>query len=120
HRYETSLAFRAEAEPTLPGAGAIMAAVTWADDPGLLALPTHRLVHGLDPSLTLEEAQTRWRDMFHVEYFPVSEGTPAEQIEGLMLQVANSGGSAPSIGLYGLGDPRRFGILELRDHQAAA
>src|SRR5439155_23172479 len=55
HRYETSLAFAQEAGSGLPGAEATLAAVTWAADPGLLALPTHRLLHGLDPSLTREE-----------------------------------------------------------------
>lgn len=114
HRFETSLAFRAEAEAQVPGASAILATVTWAHDPGLLALPTHRVLHGLDPSLTLEDAETRWADLFHVEYYPIWEGAPAEQIEALMQQLASSGRSAPSIGLYGLGHLDLFGILQLR------
>jgi uncharacterized protein (DUF1015 family) len=118
HRYETSLAFKAEAGATVPGAGATLATVTWAEDPGLLALPTHRLMHDLDPSLTLEEAETRWSDAVHAEYYPVWEGAPAEQIDALMQQLASSGRAAPSIGLYGLGQLDLLGVLELRGRKA--
>jgi uncharacterized protein (DUF1015 family) len=114
HRYETSLAFRAEAGGTVPGADATLAAVTWAEDPGLLALPTHRLLRGLDPALTLEETETRWAEVFHQEYYPVWEGAPAEQIDALMQQLASSGRVAPSFGLYGLGQLDLFGVLEIR------
>ena len=114
HRYETALAFKAEAQTSVPGAGAILATLTWADDPGLLALPTHRLLAGLDPGLTLEEAETRWSDAFHVEYYPVWDTAPAEQIDALIQQLASSGRAAPSFGVYGLGHLDLFGILELR------
>ena len=114
HRYETGLAFKAEAQTSVPGAGAILATVSWADDPGLLALPTHRLLAGLDPDLTLEEAETRWSDAFHVEYYPVWDPAPAEQIDALIQQLASSGRAAPSFGVYGLGHLDLFGILELR------
>jgi uncharacterized protein (DUF1015 family) len=114
HRYETGLAFKAQAGSSVPGADAILATVTWADDPGLLALPTHRLLTGIDPALTLEEAETRWSDAFHVEYYPVWDNAPAEQIDALVQQLASSGRAAPSFGVYGLGHPDLFGILELR------
>jgi uncharacterized protein (DUF1015 family) len=116
HRYETALAFRAEAQPRVPGAGATLAAVTWAEDPGLLALPTHRLLRDL--SLTLEEAETRWAELFHAEYYPVWEGAPADQIDALMQQLSSSGRVAPSFGLYGLGQLDLFGVLELRGRKA--
>jgi uncharacterized protein (DUF1015 family) len=118
HRYETSLAFAQEAGPNVPGAGATLATVTWAEDPGLLALPTHRVLHGLDPSLTLEEAETRWSEVFHSEYYPVWEGAPTEQIDALVQQLASSGRSAPSFGLYGLGQLDLFGVLEVRGRKA--
>jgi uncharacterized protein (DUF1015 family) len=114
HRYETSLAFRSEADAKVPGARAVMAAITWADDPGLLVLPTHRLLRDIDPELTLEEAETRWADVFHVEYYPIWEDAPTEQIDAFMEQLASSGRVAPSFGIYGLGQPDLFGILELR------
>ncbi|MBV9895429.1 MAG: DUF1015 domain-containing protein [Chloroflexi bacterium] len=113
HRYETSLALKA-AEPQVPGVGGVLAAISWADDPGLLVLPTHRLLVGLDPQLTLEEAETRWGEVFHVEYYPVWENAPAEQLDAFIQQLASSGRAGPSFGVYGLGQPDLFGILELR------
>ncbi len=55
HRYETALAYRDEA---LLGTGPrdvgprdfVMMVLTAVDDPGLVILPTHRLIHGLTPS----------------------------------------------------------------------
>jgi uncharacterized protein (DUF1015 family) len=114
HRYETSLAFKKGAGEHVNGAGATLAAITWAEDPGLLALPTHRLLSGLDPDLTLEEAETRWGEVFHVEYYPVWDDAPAEQIDALIQQLASSGRVAPSFGIFGLGQPDLFGIFELR------
>jgi uncharacterized protein (DUF1015 family) len=114
HRYETSLTFKHGAAGNVSGAGATLAAITSADDPGLLALPTHRLLRGLDPTLTLEEAETRWGEVFHVEYYPVWDDAPAEQIDALIQQLASTGRVAPSFGIFGLGQPDLFGILELR------
>jgi len=118
HRYETSLAFASEAVSSVPGAGATLASLTWAEDPGLIALPTHRLLHGLDPSLTLEEGEARWSEAFHGEYYPMWDGAPGEQIDALMQQLASSGRSAPTFGLYGLGHLDLFGLLELRGRKA--
>jgi uncharacterized protein (DUF1015 family) len=112
HRYETSLAFKEVAD--LKGAGSTLASITWADDPGLLALPTHRLLSGLDPELTLEVAETRWGEVFHIEYYPVWEDAPPEQIDAFIQQLASSGRAGPSFGIFGLGQPDLFGILELR------
>src|SRR5919204_23479 len=81
HRYETALTFRQEAEASLPGAARALAVLSWAGDPGLLALPTHRLLSHLDPELTLEELETRWSQHFHGEYYPVWDGAPAEQVD---------------------------------------
>jgi uncharacterized protein (DUF1015 family) len=117
HRYETSLAFKIEAGRDIEGAGATLAAITWADDPGLLVLPTHRLLSGLDPSLTLEEAETRWGEVFHAEYYPVWEDAPPDQIDAFIQQLASSGRAGPSFGVFGLGHPDLFGILELRGHK---
>jgi uncharacterized protein (DUF1015 family) len=120
HRYETSLAFKEAAGRDVKGAGAVLAAITWADDAGLLALPTHRLLSGLDPSLTLEEAETRWGETFHVEYYPVWEDVPDAQIDAFIQQLASSGRAGPSFGIFGLGQPDLFGILELRGRKPPA
>jgi uncharacterized protein (DUF1015 family) len=114
HRYETSLAFKQGVGRDVPGAGATLATVTWAEDPGLLVLPTHRLLSGVDPSFTLEEAETHWAEVFHVEYYPVWDDAPPEQIDAFIQQLASSGRAGPSFGIFGLGQPDLFGILELR------
>ncbi len=54
HRYETALAYRRLVGARLPGAAAVLAVLTWASDPGLLALPTHRLLRHLDPVPSLD------------------------------------------------------------------
>ncbi|MBI2362527.1 MAG: DUF1015 domain-containing protein, partial [Elusimicrobia bacterium] len=46
HRYETALAFRQEAAAIRSGADAALAVLSWAADPGLVVLPTHRVVDG--------------------------------------------------------------------------
>jgi uncharacterized protein (DUF1015 family) len=120
HRYETSLAFKAEAGSKLAAASAVLATITWAEEPGLLVLPTHRLLSGLDPSLTLEEVETRWGETFHVEYYPVWDDAPPEQLDAFMQQLASSGRAGPSFGIYGLGQPDLFGILELRGRKPPA
>jgi uncharacterized protein (DUF1015 family) len=114
HRYETSLAFKNQAGARLPGAGATLATLTHARDPGLAVLPTHRILRDLDASLTLEEAETRWSDVFHLEYYPVWDHAPADQIDALMQQLASSGRAGPSFGVYGLHHLDLFGLLELR------
>jgi uncharacterized protein (DUF1015 family) len=114
HRYETSLAYASEAGPQLPGASAMLAAITWAEDPGLLALPTHRLLSHLDSELTLEELETRWADVFHIEYYPVWEDAPPEQVDALMQQLASQARVAPTFGVLGLGQHDLFGVLEVR------
>jgi uncharacterized protein (DUF1015 family) len=117
HRYETSLAFKQSAGRGVSGAGATLATITWADDPGLRVLPTHRLLSGVAPSFTLEEAETHWGEAFHVEYYPVWDDAPAEQIDAFMQQLASSGRAGPSFGIFGLGQTDLFGILELRGHK---
>lgn len=118
HRYETALAFRAEAEPSAPGAATTMAVLTWSDDPGLIVLPTHRLLRGLDASLTLEEAETHWSDTVHIEYFPIWDPTPPEQIDALIHQLQSTGRNRPAFGMVGLGQRDLFALLELRGGKA--
>ncbi|MBV9580229.1 MAG: DUF1015 domain-containing protein [Chloroflexi bacterium] len=120
HRYETSLAFKEEAGRDVPGARGILATITWVDDPGLVALPTHRLLTGLDPALSMEEAETRWGEIFHVEYYPLWEDAPADQIDAFIQQLASSGRVGPSFGVFGLGQPDLFGILALRGRKPPA
>jgi uncharacterized protein (DUF1015 family) len=62
HRYETALAFRNE-NPNLPGAGKVMMTLVNMRSPGLVILPTHRVLFGLpgfDPAGILRGAQTHF------------------------------------------------------------
>jgi uncharacterized protein (DUF1015 family) len=68
HRYETALAFRRE-NPHLPGADKVMMTLVNMRSPGLVILPTHRVVYGLpdlNPANLLEKA----KQAFTVEPLP--------------------------------------------------
>jgi uncharacterized protein (DUF1015 family) len=115
HRYETSLAFAQAPEgQRVRGANSVLAAITPASDPGLLVLPTHRLLRRLDSGLKLEDIETEWADAFHVEYYPIWEEAPPEQIDALMQQLASTGRLGAAFGIVGLGHLDLFGLLELR------
>lgn len=113
HRYETSLAFRTEAESSLPGANGILATVTWADDPGLIVLPTHRLLHDVDAG-RLDDLLATWSAMFTVERIDASAAP-----EVWAAQLARAGQRGPAFGIYGFGQLDTFAILTLRDDGSA-
>ncbi len=72
HRYETALNYRrqrraAEGDPPeLHGYDYTMMTLVATDDPGLVILPTHRVVHRLDPAATPSFA-ARAREHFEIE-----------------------------------------------------
>jgi uncharacterized protein (DUF1015 family) len=73
HRYETALNFRNESRATASGSlkpGApyeyVMMTFVNMNDPGLLILPTHRVVHSLQ-SFSVEDFQISARNFFEVE-----------------------------------------------------
>ncbi len=113
HRYETALAFKEGAGGGLPGSGSTLAIISSADDPGLVVLPTHRLLRHLPSQATMEEMEARWSNALHTEYFPVWEGGPSEQVDALRDQVEAKGGFAPTFGAYGP-DVDLFTLMELR------
>jgi uncharacterized protein (DUF1015 family) len=97
HRYETMLALRDELRPSERPAGDSLA--DWgtvffarAEDPGLLVLPTHRLIKGL-PAAVLTGLADRARP-----WFEVSTGTEstAEALEG---RLQREGASAVTLAL---------------------
>ena len=73
HRYETALNFRnecraaagAKSDPQAPYEFVMMTFVNM-NDPGLLVLPTHRVVHSLN-SFSVDDFQKSCRDFFEVE-----------------------------------------------------
>jgi uncharacterized protein (DUF1015 family) len=71
HRYETMVAIRAALRPAGAAPGTSQADFgpmffARAEDPGLLVLPTHRMVHGL-PEKSLDELAVRCQPWFVVE-----------------------------------------------------
>jgi uncharacterized protein (DUF1015 family) len=85
HRYETALTFRDEcraaksAGPNAPSEFVMMTFVNM-NDPGLLVLPTHRVVHSL-PSFSAEDFQGVSRNYFEVEELdPALDGPRATTI----------------------------------------
>jgi uncharacterized protein (DUF1015 family) len=71
HRYETMLAIRDALRPAGAAPGTSQADYgpmffARAEDPGLLVLPTHRMVHGL-PDAALDDLPERCRPWFSVE-----------------------------------------------------
>jgi uncharacterized protein (DUF1015 family) len=68
HRYETALAYRDELRTMRRGlmeddaANFVMMALSAVEDPGLVVLPTHRLLHHVAPErlVALDETLTQW------------------------------------------------------------
>ena len=95
HRYETMLAIRDELRPQARSPrssieyGSMF--LTSMDDPGLVILPTHRVVHGL-PGFDLARFLDRLRARFDVRELSADTSTrlrgPPEQREGCYLLAA--------------------------------
>jgi uncharacterized protein (DUF1015 family) len=64
HRYETAVAYAREN----PGAGRLLAFVVSARDPGLVVLPTHRVIYGTDRDIGALEPG--WRRFFEISPVP--------------------------------------------------
>jgi uncharacterized protein (DUF1015 family) len=64
HRYETACAYAAEN----PAADRVLAFVVSAADPGLVVLPTHRLIHGT--GRRVDAVVPAWRSLFDVAPVP--------------------------------------------------
>jgi uncharacterized protein (DUF1015 family) len=120
HRYETALAYREEARAAAGGwtgdepENFVMAAITAADDPGLVLRPIHRLVRPASIPADLIERLAA--------YFDVDDVTP-KSYDGtallrLLARVSAAGGSGTAIGSLGL-EEGRLHLLTLRDVGAA-
>jgi uncharacterized protein (DUF1015 family) len=111
HRYETALAYRDEVRARAASwtgeepENFVLMALTAYDDPGLLVLPTHRVVHRPPPADALE----RLSSAFSID--PVADPDAAVRRIG---EVASAGGSA--FAAVGLGSG--VAVLTLNDHAA--
>ncbi len=95
HRYETALAYRnerqagAETGSGLPAAyDSVMMTFVDMDRPGLVILPTHRLVFGL-PSFSAAHFQAEARNFFNVEN--VDTGIDAARATAILQQAGHAG-----------------------------
>src|SRR6266516_860674 len=95
HRYETALNYREEVrtmhrklDPE-DAANFVLMALTDLDDPGLLVLPTHRLLFGF-----CEDALNKLTNQQLARYFTIHEtGTAGESQETLLERLAQAGAS---------------------------
>lgn len=87
HRYETALNYRNECRAADGSSGPdaahefVMMTFVNMNDPGLLVLPTHRVVHSLN-SFSVEEFEKSSREFFELE--PVDSGLDATQATSLL------------------------------------
>lgn len=120
HRYETALAYRDERRTASAGwtgeepENFVLAAITSQDDPGLVLLPFHRLVH---PRAVPEDIVERLGRFFAVDdVSPKSyDGTALLR---LLARVTATGNSGTAFGALGL-EEGRLHLLTLRDGSAA-
>ena len=85
HRYETALAYRDEMRAAGAGPGPhdrVMMGLTALDDPGLVVLPTHRLL-------------SRWPDGADAAF----TGTEVDGVDALLAALAAAPEDAPALGL---------------------
>ena len=117
HRYETALKYRDECRAHAPSwtgeepENFVLMALTAADDPGLLVLPTHRLLT-LDvppPGAAGEIARS-----FHVE--DLGPSADAEILDGALGRLAGAGGETVFVAV-GL-EPGRVALLTLAHRPA--
>lgn len=112
HRYETALAYRDEVRAKRPdwtedqAFNYVMTTLVSMSDPGLVILPTHRLIHSYS-RLTAEQVLEQVRKFFGVESLPSREA-----LEAKMREPADK---AHVIGFY---DGKGYHLLRLRDLSA--
>nr|BBH95372.1 phosphatase [Thermogemmatispora argillosa] len=101
HRYETALSYREEIrelhrglDPE-DGANFVMMVLIDVDDPGLLVLPTHRLLSGLSAEQLQRLSPTHLSRYFQVEHLEGESGRGA----ALVRRLAEAGRAAPAFAL---------------------
>ena len=121
HRYETALLYRnerREASKSWTGEepeNFVLAAIIDVDDPGLVVLPTHRLVK-MPPGQSGGDLTARLSQLFDVR----EAGNAASQadVEALVHDMASAGREGPAFGAIGL-QPERLHLITVRDRAAA-
>ncbi len=112
HRYETALQYQKEMSSAAGNHNYIMMTLVNLYDPGLLVLPTHRLVKGID-SFALPEFISTLQETFLVKELPYSREEICEK--GLRL-LEKSGKKTASFGVFAGGN--KFYLLAKKESQA--
>ena len=95
HRYETALAFRDEMRKVLSDAPAtaafnyVLMLLVSTDDPGLVILPTHRVVFDLTDQM-VDRLNEQIEQHFEVEERPFSAATRHEEAHGVMRTLSQA------------------------------
>ncbi|MBN1592155.1 MAG: DUF1015 domain-containing protein [Candidatus Coatesbacteria bacterium] len=118
HRYETALAYRDEMRgkvaPTSDFESIENRMITFVsfDDPGLLVLPTHRLVRNVkefDPTAVMHSL----KDLFELEVFPFSNSRETAQKK--MLEIMHSAPESSHLVGMVLAGQNQFVLAKLKD-----
>lgn len=116
HRYETALAYRDEmmaADPAIgedSGVNFVMALMVDSRTPGLVILPTHRLIGGVNED-RLHDLDARLERQFEVESLTL-DNTEADRAAVIQERIRVGGELTPTLGMYSAGMAR---LLRLRD-----
>lgn len=114
HRYETALNFRnsrrdrAQVWTGTEPENFILAALVAADEPGLVVLPTDRVLRLADPNVNIE---ARLQDQFHI--------ISASSLDELTAMLASAGQDKPAFGLVGPGEAQ-LRLIVPKDVDSAA
>lgn len=118
HRYETGLAYQSEQQAVcshFTGREAfnfVLMTLTGADDPGLVALPTHRLVRFIKTE-RLSEFRNRAERFFEIDRVEHPGMARAETIKSWLGMLSQRGQERAAMALYGL-DGDALWLLSLR------
>lgn len=121
HRYETALSFRDERRAEEAGASQappprlhdfVLMYLVSADDPGLVILPTHRVIRQR-PVVAREGLRRALERHFRTEAFPLDPGNPVMSLRIALAGIHRRRRDAVLFGLYA-GDRELF-VLELAD-----
>jgi len=119
HRYETAQAYQREQQALLGCSTGdepfnfVMMTIADAGDPGVLTLPTHRLLRGARAK-KLTDLREKLDSFFDQEYLEPYGTTLAQTAEGWLDTLAERGSKGTAIGVYGL-DGKRLRLLMPRD-----
>jgi uncharacterized protein (DUF1015 family) len=125
HRYETALSFRDERraqDAGPPGAqwrrldNFVLMYLVSAHDPGLVILPTHRVIRQ-SPALRLDALRQALGCYFRIEVFPLDPGNPVMSLRFALADIHRRRRDAVVFGLYAGGEDLL--VLELQEHAAA-